>query len=86
MERMDPRAWRKKKARLPLADVALLLGVSSPNTVRRYETGEREAPNSIALAYERVSAGAVSAEDLNRARSRFLRKSSPSPVIPPIAA
>jgi len=73
---MDPRAWRKKAART-LTETALSLGLSSPSTVRRYETGEREAPNSIAIAYAEISGGAVSAEDLNRARQRFLRATSP---------
>jgi len=69
---MDPAAWRVK-AKLTLRDVARRLGVASPMTVLRYERGEREAPNSVALRYERESGGQVTSEDLHRARQRFLR-------------
>jgi transcriptional regulator with XRE-family HTH domain len=67
---MVPSSWRKQRE-LSLRAVAQLLGVESPSSVLRYERGEREAPNSIALAYERISAGAVTSEDLARAHRAF---------------
>ena len=73
---MDPRAWRKKQAGLSLRAVATRLGCASPQTVRRYETGEREVPNSIALAYATESGGAVTAKDLDRTRNRYLKSRS----------
>lgn len=68
---MDPANWRKKAA-WSLRDVAKLLGCSSASSVRRWEKGERDAPTSIALAYEQISGGKVRAEDLSRTRKRFL--------------
>ena len=81
--KMEPAHWRKK-AKLSLREVARKLGVASPNSVLRYESGEREAPNSIALAYERVSGGDVTGEDLNRVRKRHLRAAAaPAEVVTP---
>lgn len=71
---MHPTAWRKKKG-LTLRQVAKLLERSSASVVLRWETGELEAPNSVALAYERISKRAVTAEDLNRVRKAFLASS-----------
>lgn len=68
---MDPAGWRKK-AKLSLRDLAARLGITRM-TLSRYEKGEREAPNSVVLAYARESAGAVTGEDLNRARKRYVR-------------
>lgn len=69
---MDPAAWRKRE-KLTVRGAAKRLGIKSAMSVLRYESGEREAPNSVAIAYERESGGEVSAEDLNRVRKRFLR-------------
>jgi transcriptional regulator with XRE-family HTH domain len=69
---MDPAAWRKKIG-WTLKKAALRLGCSSASVVFRYERGEREAPNSIALAYERESKGEVTSEDLHRVHKRWLR-------------
>lgn len=82
---MTPEAWRHK-SKLTLAEVAALVGVASAMTVKRYETGAREVPNSIALSYERVSMGAVTAEDLNRARRKFLRADATNETAEPQAS
>lgn len=68
---MDPAAWRKK-AKLSLRELAVRLR-STRMTVSRYERGEREAPNSVALAYARESGDEVTGADLNRVRQRYLR-------------
>jgi transcriptional regulator with XRE-family HTH domain len=67
---MTPAAWRKREG-LTLRELAARLGCTRMSAMR-YESGEREAPNSIALTYERISGGEVTAEDLNRARGRYL--------------
>jgi transcriptional regulator with XRE-family HTH domain len=72
---MLPADWRKK-AGLSLREVARRLGCSSASSVLRWETGEREAPNSVVLAYEHESGGAVSGADLNRVRSHYKRSHS----------
>jgi transcriptional regulator with XRE-family HTH domain len=69
---MAPAAWRKKK-KLSLRNVAKLIGVRSAMTVLNYESGAREMPNSVALAYERESDGEVSAEDIAAVRRSYLR-------------
>ncbi len=71
---MTPRAWRKEVSGLSLRELALRLGVSSPNSVRNYESGQREAPNSIVIAWTEASAGAVTSEDLNVVRKAWLSK------------
>lgn len=68
---MNPAVWRQK-AKKTLAEVAGLVGCSSPTTVQRWERGEREVPNSVALAYASASNGEVTAEDLNKARQAYL--------------
>lgn len=77
---MTPSAWREK-AGLTLKQAAKRLGCSSASCVFRYERGEREAPNSVVLAYERESKDEkglpqVTGEDLNRVRQRFVRESA----------
>lgn len=72
---MNPFAWRKKAA-LSLREVASQIGVSSAMSVLRYESGAREVPNSVALAYERISKRAVTSEDLDQARTEFLKAAS----------
>lgn len=67
---MSPAAWRKKEG-LSLREVAVRLGVAW-SSLRRYENGERDAPTSLAMAYERESKGEVTSEDLHRVRRRFL--------------
>jgi len=69
---MEPAEWRKK-AGLTLKQAAQRLDCSSASCVFRYERGEREAPNSVVLAYGRESDGEVTGEDLNRVPKRFLR-------------
>jgi transcriptional regulator with XRE-family HTH domain len=69
---MGPTAWRERE-NLTLKEAAKRLGVSSASCVFRYERGERETPNSVTMAYARESGGEVTAEDLHRARKRFLR-------------
>lgn len=69
---MDPAIWRKKRG-LTLKETARQIGHVSESMVFRYERGQREAPTSVSLAYERISGGAVTAADLNRTRKRFLR-------------
>lgn len=77
---MNPETWRKK-AKKTLREAAALLGCSSHVTVERYETGKREAPNSIVIAYEKQSAGKVTAADLNRVRKKYLASiGEPKPV------
>lgn len=68
---MGPAIWRDKKD-LSLRDVAKQLGIS-PNSVRHYEMGIREAPTSVALDYERISDRKVTSEDLHAVRQRWLR-------------
>lgn len=70
---MNPRDWRQKRAKLTLGGAAKVLGCSSASCVLRYERGEREAPNSVVLAYEKLSDGDVTGADLARVRKRFLR-------------
>lgn len=75
---MDPAAWRKK-AKISLRDLANRLGCAW-SSVRRYERGEHEAPNSIVLAYEKISkdekgVSQVTGADLHRVHKRFLRES-----------
>jgi predicted transcriptional regulator len=68
---MVPAIWRKRSG-ISLRNLALRLGCTW-SSARRYETGEREAPNSIALKYEEISGGEVTGEDLKRVRDRFLK-------------
>jgi DNA-binding transcriptional regulator YdaS (Cro superfamily) len=70
---MDPAEWRNK-AGLSLRALAARLGCAW-SSVRRWENGETEAPNSIAQAYERESKGEVTGADLHRVRKRYLRNS-----------
>jgi transcriptional regulator with XRE-family HTH domain len=72
---MDPADWRRQ-AKKTLAEVAALVGCSSLSSVQRYETGEREAPNSISLAYRRISGGAVTPEDFENARKKYRRRTA----------
>jgi transcriptional regulator with XRE-family HTH domain len=72
---MDPAAWRKREG-LSVRKAARRLGIRSPMSVLHYETGAREAPNSIVLAYERESAGTVTGADLHKVRQRYLRGQS----------
>jgi transcriptional regulator with XRE-family HTH domain len=67
---MDPAAWRKRE-KLTLRDLGAKLGINA-NSVTNYETGRREAPTSVSLAYQKLSGGDVTPEDLHRARRRFL--------------
>jgi transcriptional regulator with XRE-family HTH domain len=74
---MTPSAWREK-AGLTLKETAKRLGVSSASCVFRYERGEREAPNSVVLAYERESrdengAPQVTGADLQRVHQKWER-------------
>jgi transcriptional regulator with XRE-family HTH domain len=69
---MDPLDWRQE-AGLTLKDLATKCG-KGISTVRRYETGEKEAPNGVALIYERTSGGKVTSEDFARVRKQWLRK------------
>lgn len=73
---MSPVKWRKQVAKKTLSEVATSLGCSSLSSVQRYETGEREAPNSVVLAYAKISDGQVTGEDLDLVRKRFLRHGS----------
>ena len=69
---MTPSFWRKQQG-LSLREVAVQLGVASAMTVLRYESGAREVPNRVALAYERMTERAVTSEELNAVRVAFLR-------------
>lgn len=78
---MNPCDWRQKIAKLSVRATAKSLGIKSPNCVLRYESGEREAPNSVAVKYSEISGGLVTGKDLDRVRKRFLRdvaKSKPA--------
>ncbi len=74
---VEAAAWRKRE-KLTLREVALLLGRTAMSALN-YETGKREAPNSIALAYAKISKGEVTGADLHRVRKRFLRASTDAP-------
>ena len=74
---MLPADWRKK-AGLSLREVARRLGCSSASSVLRWESGEREAPNSVVIAYDKISKGEVTSSDLNKARKKHLRADSAS--------
>lgn len=68
---MAPSEWRKQ-ARLRLADLATHAGCASASSVMRYERGDREAPNSVVLAYQHLSKGLVTGEDFAAVRARYL--------------
>lgn len=68
---MDPADWRRE-AKLTLRHMALRLG-RAWSSVRRWERGEKEAPNAVVLEYSRASEGKVTGADFNRVRKRFLR-------------
>jgi len=76
---MAPREWREGE-RLRLEDVAARLAPHLPRktcarqSVWHYETGRRDAPTSIALAYEKISKGKVTSEDLHSVRREWLRE------------
>ena len=74
---MFPATWRKQQ-QLSLRAVARMVGVVSATTVLRYERGEREAPNSVALAYEKTSRSLVTSEDLAHVRRSFLSARKPA--------
>ena len=52
MNRLELRAWRKKRY-LSQATLAALLGVST-NTVNRWEAGERDFPRFLPLALDQL--------------------------------
>lgn len=68
---MDPAAWRKR-SKLTLRDMAEKLG-RGWSSVRRWELGEKEAPNAVVLVYSEASKGEVTGEDFQRVRKRYLR-------------
>lgn len=70
---MAPKEWRDSEG-LKLEDVAALLK-RSRMSVWNYETGRRDAPNSVARAYEKISKGKVTSEDLHAVRRGWLRTS-----------
>lgn len=69
---MAPREWRKTE-KLTARDVADLLGCSVPS-LYNYENGNRDAPNRIVRAFEKISKGRVTSDDLHAVRARWLRK------------
>ena len=68
---MAPGDWRKSE-NLKLEDVAALLG-RSRMSVWHYETGRRDAPNSVVLAYRKISKGRVTSDDMQAVRRAWLR-------------
>jgi transcriptional regulator with XRE-family HTH domain len=75
---MDPASWRKRKG-LGLRTLAEKLG-RGWSSLRRWENGEREAPNSVVRAYEKASGGEVTSDDFARVRRRFLKTEEKEPV------
>jgi transcriptional regulator with XRE-family HTH domain len=73
---MDPSVWREQ-AGLTLREMAERLG-RGWSSVRRWELGEKEAPNSVVLEYDRASKGRVTSADFARVRKRFLRRNEDS--------
>lgn len=71
---MGPREWRKSESLKP-RDVAARLGCSVPS-LYNYETGKRDVPNRIVLAYEKISDRKVTSEDLHLVRAKWLRRTS----------
>lgn len=72
---MGPREWRQSQ-KLKLEDVAALLKCCSRMSVWNYETGRRDAPNSVVVAYDKISGGKVTSDDLHAVREA--RKKSKS--------
>lgn len=70
---MDPASWRKTQGSLREWARKLKRPWSS---LRRWENGESEAPNSIVVAYDKASEGLVTGRDFERVRRRFLRTSN----------
>lgn len=70
---MSPREWRKREDLKP-RDVAAWLGCSVPS-LYNYETGKRDVPNRIVVAFEKISKGKVTSDDLHAVRRGWLRTS-----------
>lgn len=70
---MAPKEWRESEG-LKLEDVAALLK-RSRMSVWHYETGRRDTPTSVAVAYEKISKGKVTPDDLHAVRRGWLRTS-----------
>lgn len=68
---MNPADWRAKKG-LSLRQMAERLG-RAWSSIRRWERGEKEAPNAVVLVYAEASNGEVTGEDFQRVRKRYLR-------------
>jgi transcriptional regulator with XRE-family HTH domain len=67
---MAPKEWRDSEG-LKLEDVAALLK-RSRMSVWNYETGRRDAPNSVVRLYAKISKGKVTSDDLHAVRRKFL--------------
>lgn len=63
---MAPKEWRESEG-LKLEDVAALLK-RSRMSVWNYETGRRDAPNSVVVGYDKISDGKVTSDDLHAVR------------------
>jgi len=74
---MAPKEWRES-VNLKLEDVAARLKRAGVRRISRmsvwnYETGRRDAPNSVVVAYGKISDNRVTADDLHSVRRGWLR-------------
>lgn len=73
---MDIRDWRILNE-MTMAEAAKRLGLDSARTYQRYETGENRPDAPMLVLIQRMTAGAVTVEDMHRLRLRWLRENRP---------